>query len=129
MKLWLKGRGPVYNGDSTIGTTLAFPDIGGAAVSHLERKLQTAAKDLGYVLPTATDFCKDLEIRNKRLEGPAREAISRHLSHFKNTVAQYYQSPTEGDSLATFQTIGSRNNGQYGTYIAVPNRSPLEDGR
>ena len=40
VKLWLKVRDAVHNGDSTTGTTLAFPDLGGAAVAHLERKIR-----------------------------------------------------------------------------------------
>lgn len=127
VKLWLKVRDAVHNGDHTTGT-LAFPDLGGAAVAHLERKIQTAAKDLGYALPTATEFRKDLEVRNKRLEGPAREAVSRHLSHSSNTAAQYYQSPTQGDSLATFRIIGRLIDGRHGTSIALADRAPSEDG-
>lgn len=123
----MKVRDAVHNGESTNGTTLAFPYLGGAAVAHIERKIQTAAKNLGYFLPTATEFHKDLEIRNKRLEGLAREAVSRHLSHSSNTAAQYYQSPTQGDSLATFKIIGKLIDGQHGTSIALTNSAPLKD--
>ena len=59
---------------------LAFPDFDGQQVSHLERKIEVATRPLGHSLPTARAFRKELQIRNKRQEGPMREAVSRALS-------------------------------------------------
>ena len=76
--------------------------------------MQNSAKLLGHDLPTATEFRKQLEIRNKRLDGPRREAVSRSLSHSLGTAAQYYQAPTQRDTLATFRTIRSLIDGREG---------------
>ena len=86
-------------------TELAFPQFDGTRMVHLERKVDHAARALGHSLPTSTTFRKQLEINNKRIEGPKREAVSRALSHSISTAAQYYQAPTHGDSLSTYRTI------------------------
>ena len=90
--LWLK-----LLGKTAPNNPLAFPDSDGKEVKHLERKIDTAAKVLGYRLPTATAFRKQVEIRNKRLSGPMRESESRSLSHSLTTAQQYYQASTMSD--------------------------------
>ena len=57
--------------------------------------IKNAAKLFQHDLPTATDFQKQLEIRDKRLDGPTQEAVSRSLSHSFGTAAQYYQAQTQ----------------------------------
>ena len=71
----------------SLDSPLAFPDFDGQEVSHLERKIEVATRPLGHSLPTTTMFRKELEIRNKRQEGPTREAVSRALSHSLYCVA------------------------------------------
>ena len=85
--------------------TLAFPDFHGGEISHLERKIQAADKVLDHQLPTATTFRKSLEIRNKRLTGPMREAVSRALSHSLGTAQQYYQAPTLNDAYSAYSVM------------------------
>ena len=85
--------------------TLAFPELNGAPLQHLERKIYGAAKSIGHTLPTSTEFRKCLEIRNKRLSGPMREAISRALSHSLGTAQQYYQAPTVSDVYSTYSVM------------------------
>lgn len=84
---------------------LAFPDFNGDKMKHLERRICVASKSLGYSLPTATVFRKLVEIRNKRLDNSARQAVSRALSHSAQTAAQYYQAPTKGDAYSTYAII------------------------
>ena len=82
-------------------TTLAFPDFDKRPLQHLERKVQTSAKTIGHTLPSATAFRKFIEIRNKRLSGPMRDAVSRSLSHSLGTAEQYYQAPSLNDVYST----------------------------
>ena len=67
--------------------------------------METAAKSLGQSLPTATVFRKELEIRNKRQDGPMREAISWALSHSLATASQYYQVLTTSDAYTTYSVM------------------------
>ena len=83
--------------------------------------MERAAKALGHDLPRATAFRKELEIRNKRLEGPTREAVSRSLSHSIGTAALYYQALSVSDSVATYKAIQSLIDGREG-------RSPEQEG-
>jgi len=69
---------------------LAFPDLDGSELVHLERKITSASSTLGHSLPTATRFRKSLEIHNKRLNGPLNDAVSRALTHSVSTAHQYY---------------------------------------
>ena len=101
LKLWMKVVGRVHQ--DTV--TLAFPDLSGAPLQHLERKMDVAAKALGHSLPISTEFRKGVEIRNQRLDDPSRQAVSRALSHSLATAAQYYQAPTQQDGLRAFQSI------------------------
>ena len=83
-------------------STLGFPDFEGKSVKHLERKVEIAATALGHNLPTPTAFRKELEIRNKRQEGPMKEAVSRALSHSLATAQQYYQAPTMSGTYVAY---------------------------
>ena len=85
--------------------TLAFPDFDGQPLQHLERKVDAAARSIGHTLPTATSFRKHIEIRNKRLSGPMREAVSRALSHSLATAQQYYQAPTVSDAYSAYSVM------------------------
>ena len=84
---------------------LAFPDFDGKEVTHLERKIDGAARGLGHRLPTATAFRKQVEIRNKRLGGAMRESVSRALSHSLMTAQQYYQAPTLSDIYGAYTIV------------------------
>ena len=84
---------------------LAFPDFDGKEVTHLERKIDAAARGLGHRLPTATAFRKQVEIRNKRLSGAMRESVSRALSHSLMTAQQYYQAPTLSDIYGAYTIV------------------------
>ena len=86
-------------------TNLAFPNFDGSPVVHLERIIARATCALEHSLTTSTTFRKDVEIRNKRIEGLMREAVSQSLSHSIATACQYYQAPMRKDSVATYQTI------------------------
>ena len=77
----------------------------GTPLAHLERRIAAAAKDLGHTLPTATDFRKEVEIKNHRLEGPITEGVSQALSHSMQTADLYYQAPTVEDSFGAFTAI------------------------
>ena len=77
--LWMKVQDHVWP-----NSTLAFPDFE------------------GNNLPTPTAFRKELEIRNKRQEGPMKEAVSRALSHSLATAQQYYQAPTMSDTYVAY---------------------------
>ena len=59
-------------------------------------------------------YLKELEIRNKRIQGPAREAVSRSLSHSIGTATLYYQAPSQNDLFSTYQTIQSLVDGREG---------------
>ena len=96
--LWSK----VLNRMSFSTTTLAFPDFEGKVMKHPERKMITAAGLLGHTLPLPTTFRKELETRNKRQEGPLREAVSRAISHSLATAQQYYQAPTMSDAYMAY---------------------------
>ena len=105
---------------------LAFPEFDGTILTHLERKVERAAKALGYCLPTATAFRKEVEIRNKRLAEPIRKAVSRSMSHSHGTAATYYQAPTSKDSYATYRTIVDLIDGERGK-SPTPEVSEEED--
>lgn len=94
--LWMKLLGTLPD------CTLAFPELDGSQVRHLERKIETAAKSIGHTLPRPTAFRKSLEIRNKRLSGPMREA---GLTHSLGTAQQYYQAPTVSDVYSAFSVM------------------------
>ena len=108
LSLWVKVS------DLLPQNSLGFADYNGTPIRHLERVIDRAARALGHSLPTATTFRKHVEISNKRFEGPQREAVSRALSHSISTAAQYYQAPTEGDTISTYQVIQSIIDGQGG---------------
>ena len=91
--------------DSLADCSLAFPELDGRPVQHLERKMAAAAKAIGHTLPTSTDFRKALEFRNKRLTGPIREAVSRALCHSMGTASQYYQAPTASDAYNAYSVV------------------------
>ena len=93
----------------------AFPAFDGKHLTHLERKIETATSPLGHSLPNATSFRKELEIRNKRQEGPLREAVSRALSLSLATAQQYYQAPTLADTYSTYEIIGDIIRGDRAT--------------
>ena len=86
----------------SLDSPLAFPDFEGKPMAHLERRVKKAAKFWRHVLPNATAFHKEVEIRNKRQEGPLREAVSRALSHSLATAQQYYQAPTLHDAYMAY---------------------------
>ena len=86
-------------------TDLAFPEFDGTPLVHLVRKVDHAARALGHILPTATNFRKEVENSNKRIDAPMREAVSRALSHSMATAEQYYQAPMTRDSVQTYRTI------------------------
>ena len=94
---------------------LAFPEFDGSPMGHLERKIEMATKPLEHSLPTATSFRKELEIRNKRQEGPMREAVSRALSHSLSTAQQYYQAPTLSDTYTAYNVIADIIRGDRAT--------------
>lgn len=96
-------------------SSLAFPEFDGTKLGHPERKMGAAAKSLGHILPTPTGFRKDLEIRNKRQEGPMREAVSRALAHSLSTAQQYYQAPTLSDTYKAYQAIDEIIRGERAT--------------
>ena len=98
--LWLKLIETLFPGNN-----LAFPNFHGAKLEHLERRINLAAQPLGHSLPTATGLRKEMEICNKRQEGPVREAVSRALSHSLGTAAQYYQAPTLSDAYRTYDIM------------------------
>ena len=111
-------------------SSLAFPEFDGKAIGHLERKIETATRPLGHSLPTATTFRKELEIRNKRQEGPVREAVSRALSHSLSTAQQYYQAPTLSDTYSAYDAIGCIIGGDTATSLSLPAASnPKEKGK
>jgi hypothetical protein len=96
-------------------STVAFPAFDGSPhPAHLERIIERAARRLGHDLPRTTAFRKELEIRNKRLEGPTKEAVSRSISHSQQTAALYYQAPSASDSIATYKAIQSLIAGREG---------------
>lgn len=99
--LWTK----VLNRMSFSASTLAFPDFEGNVMKHPERKMITAASLLGHTLPLPTAFRKELETRNKRQEGPLREAVSRALAHSLSTAQQYYQAPTISDAYMAYRAM------------------------
>ena len=101
MSLWMKVLHALHPKSEA-----AFPAFDGSPhPAHLERIMERAAKLLGHDLPRPTSFRKELEIRNKRLEGPIREAVSQSLSHSMATAASYYQAPSANDSVATYRAI------------------------
>ena len=110
LKLWLKviDTLPVNNNG------LAFPEYDGSPLTHLERKVTKATGAIGYDLPNSKTYRKELDIRNKRIQGPAREAVSRSLSHSIGTATLYYQAPSQNDSISTYQTIQSLVDGREG---------------
>ena len=56
-------------------------------------------------MPTATSLRKNLEIQNKRLSRPMREAVSQGLSHSLGTAQQYYQAPTISDTYSAYSVM------------------------
>ena len=112
----------------SLDSPLAFPDFDGQQVSHLERKIEVATRPLGHSLPTATVFRKELEIRNKRQEGPTREAVSRALSHSLSIALQYYQAPTLTDTYSAYNAIGAIINGERGGSPVYKERSKGKGG-
>ena len=94
---------------------LAFSDFNGEAMTHLEHRIQQAAEAVGHSLPTATMFRKQMEICNKRQEGPTREAVSRALSHSLSTAQVYYQAPTLADTYSTYRAIRKMIAGETAT--------------
>ena len=100
IKLWLKVLAQVHP-----DCELAFPDFQGQRPQHIERRVDSAAKILGHSLLTATSLRKVIEIFNKRLEGPSREAVSRALSHSLNTAQRYYQAPTLRDAYSAYEMM------------------------
>ena len=133
LKLWLKVVEKLPNNRDE----RAFPEFDGSPLTHLERKIDRAARSLGHDLPHSTAFRKELEIRNKRLEGPKREAVSRALSHSIGTAALYYQAPSQSDSIATYRAIqtliegreGRSPEGEEGRRSTTPPRHPVEKGK
>ena len=109
-----------------IQSELAFPGFDGDTIHHLERKIDAAAKPLGHSLPTATEFRKDLEMKNKRLPGHMREAVSHSLSHSRGTAAQYYQASTSSDSYSTYTNISRLIDGEVGNSPS-PTPPPHDD--
>lgn len=98
---------------------LAFPNMSGEQVTNLDRKIKCATT--GYNLPTATDLRKEVEIQNKRLQGPLREAVSRALSHSQATAQQYYQAPSERDIIQTYDVISNIISGKKGRDVGETN--------
>ena len=84
--------------ETLVDVILAFPELDGSPVRHLDRKVSASAKVVGHTLPMSTDFWKSLEIKNKRQSGPIREAVSRALTHSLGAANQYYQAPTAADA-------------------------------
>ena len=94
---------------------LAFHEYDGSALTHIERKICKATGAIGYNLPNSTTYRKELEIRNKRLEGPNEGGrVSRSLTHSIGTATLYYQAPSQTDSISTYMTIQSLINGREG---------------
>lgn len=102
MVLWVKVVERLHE-----NSDIAFPDYEGETLKHIERRINTAANALGHNLPTATNLRKELEISNKRQEGPLREAVSRALSHSLGTAQQYYQAPTLQDAYGAYASMQS----------------------
>ena len=70
VNLWMKLHAFIHNHQDKNNTDMVeFP------VAHFECKMKNAAQLLQDDLPTATDFQKQLEIRDKRLDGPRQEAV------------------------------------------------------
>ena len=120
--LWSK----VLNRMSFSTTTLAFPDFEGKVMKHPERKMITAAGLLGHTLPLPTTFRKELETRNKRQEGPLREAVSRAISHSLATAQQYYQAPTMSDAYMAYGVMQDIIAGTRGLSPPAPPTAVLQ---
>ena len=124
--LWLKVQDFIWP-----DCTLAFPDFQGKLVSHLERKMLMAARTLDHNLPNPSIFRKELEIRNKRQDGPLSQAVSRVLSHSLTTAQQFYQAPTLSDTYATYEVMqeiitGTRASSLRATAV-IQEEVPRED--
>ena len=83
---------------------LAFADTDGSELVHLEWKIDSATM-LGHILPTATKFRKCIEIKNKRLCGPMKDAVLRALADSYATAQQYYQTPTSSDAFQAYMVM------------------------
>ena len=84
---------------------LAFADIDGSELVHLERKIDSATRVLGHILPTATKFRKCIEIKNRQLCGPMKDAVLRALADSYATAQQYYQAPTSSDAFQAYTVM------------------------
>lgn len=118
--LWMKVQESVWP-----DSTLAFPDFEGKEVRHLERRMEAAARTVGHEIPRPTIFRRALENRNKREEGPMREAISRSMSHSLATAQQYYQAPTISDTYKAYGAVQEIIGGTRG--LSPPTQSPREE--
>ena len=106
---------------STFQTEVAFPSYRGGEASHIERVMEAAAKTVGHSLPTATTFRKAIEVRNKRLPDPLREAVSRDLCHPSGTAEAYYRASSTRDIVQTYKRIGAIIEGMLG---GSPDKTP-----
>ena len=84
-----------------------------------------AAKTLGHFLPTPGTFRKEFEIRNKRQEGPVREAVSRALSHSLATAQQCYQAPTMSDTYMAYGAMQDIITGTRGSRVKLDGWEPV----
>lgn len=98
--LWIKVQESVW-----ADSTLVFPDFEGKEVRHLERRMEAAARTVGHEIPRPTIFRKAIETRNKREDGPIREAISRSMCHSLATAQRYYQAPTISDTYRAYGAV------------------------
>ena len=112
-----------------VDSELAFPDYSGSPHTHLVRKMQEATSGLGHSLPSSTSFRKAIEIRNKRLEGPLRSAVSRSLSHSLATAEQYYQSPSLTDVYSTYHVLNDIISGRRASKLSLTPNRPVDDER
>ena len=102
---------------------LAFPEFDGTILTHLERKVERAAK----ALPAHSNSVPKRSGNTKQTAGRTNtRRISRSMSHSQGTSATYYQAPTSKDSYVTYQTIVALIDGERGK-SPTPEVSEEED--
>ena len=87
--------------------------------------MEVAARTVGHAIPKPTIFRKAMESRNKREDGPVREAISQSMCHSLATAQQYYQAPTISDTYRAYGAVQEIIGGTRG--LSPPIQSTREE--